>query len=125
MSADRVSAFISSPETVAHVMARLAGGPKELTQGIDLEEWAKQADKYDEIYNDGIWNKTLQMAVIASKSHPFAAVRVREILKWGKSEQYQSLLKNRDLKHQNTCPNCKKHIEPTWGFCKHCGYRLI
>jgi len=125
LSADRAAALVTSPELVAHTMARFSGGPKMITQNIDLDEWAKQADKYDEIYNDGLWNKTLQMYVIAARSHPFAAVRVREILKWAKSEQFQHLLNHQNSKEQNTCPNCNKPIESTWSFCKHCGYRLI
>ena len=53
-----------------------------------MEEWAKQADQYEAIRNDGLWNKTLQVAAIMNQNHPFSAVRVKEILKWGKSSQY-------------------------------------
>ena len=125
LSADRASAVVTSPKVVAQVMARLSGGSKQLTKDVNLEEWALQADKYNEIRNDGVWNKTLQMAVTASLSHPFAAVRVREVLNWEKSEQYQSIVNRTISKEQNICPNCKKHIEPTWSYCKHCGYCLI
>lgn len=125
LSADRAAALVTSPKTVAQVMARLSGGCLELTKKVDLEEWAKQADRYNEIKNDGLWNKTLQMTITAFQSHPFAAVRVREILKWGESEQYKSLVAREESMAQDICPNCKKHIEPTWKYCKHCGYCLI
>ncbi len=29
-----------------------------------MQEWALQADKYDKIKNDGLWNKALQLSVI-------------------------------------------------------------
>jgi Zn-dependent protease with chaperone function len=125
LSADRVAAMVTSPQTVAHVMARLSGGPQELTQNVNLEEWAAQADKYNEIKNDGLWNKTLQMTITAFQSHPFAAVRVREILNWSLSDQYKALVQREEAMAQEICPNCKKHIESTWKFCKHCGYHLI
>ena len=92
LSCDRAGSLVTSPEVVASTMARLSGGPIDITEKIDLEEWARQADQYDAIRNDGIWNKTLQIYAIAQQNHPFAAVRVREILKWGKSEQYQRLI---------------------------------
>ena len=72
-------------------MARLAGGPQSITSKIDFNEWAKQADEYDDIKNENVWNKALQLAVIAGLSHPFAAVRVREVLKWSESEQYKNI----------------------------------
>ena len=125
LTADRVSAFITSPKTVTQVMARLAGGPRNITEDINLEEWAKQADLYEGIRNDGFWNKTLQMYITATLSHPFAAVRVREILKWADTEQYHNLAECKESAAQNICPNCKKHTESTWTYCKHCGHRLI
>ena len=125
LSADRVSAFVTSPQTVAQVMARLSGGSQRITKDINLQEWALQAEKYNEIRNENAWNKTLQLAVTASLSHPFAAVRVSEILKWGDSQQYRTLAARQEAISQNVCPNCNRHIEPTWKYCKHCGYCLI
>lgn len=128
LSADRAASIITNPEIVASTMARLSGGPKSLTSRINLEEWARQADDYDKIQNDGLWNKTLQLAVIAGLDHPFSAVRVREILKWGDSEQY-AMIKNGGSPSDfspsaGKCPNCGKDIGTGWKFCKHCGNQL-
>lgn len=125
LSADRAASIVTSPRTVAMTMARLSGGPQSITSNIDLEEWTKQADKYDIIRNSNTWNKALQIAVIAGLDHPFAAVRVREILKWGNSNQY-AMLKNSKLLTGNykTCPNCGKPINDGWGFCRFCGHKL-
>lgn len=122
LSCDRAASIVTSPEIVASTMARLAGGPKSITDTINMKEWAAQADKYDCIYNDGLWNKTLQIAVTAAQNHPFSAVRVREILKWEESEQYKNLMAR--LKDQKVCPNCHKPIDENWLFCKHCGTKL-
>lgn len=127
LSADRAASIITSPQTMATVMARLAGGPKSITSQIDLKEWASQADEYDRIQNANLWNKALQLTAIASLEHPFAAVRVSEIMKWGESEQYR-ILKNTKLVTSNvssrTCPNCGKPIGNGWQFCRHCGIQL-
>ncbi len=126
LSADRAASIITSPEVVASTMARLSGGPKSLTSQIDLKEWASQADEYDKIQNSGLWNKTLQLAVIAGLDHPFSAVRVREILKWGESEQYR-MIKNGDAMSGSsgpTCPQCGSPVDDGWRFCRNCGAPL-
>ncbi len=125
LSCDRCGSIITSPEAVARTMARLAGGPKEITDNLNMEEWAKQADKYDEIKNDGIWNKALQLAVTIGLDHPFSSVRVREILKWGQSEQYKNLKEGLSVQASaKKCPNCGKTVLEDWMYCKNCGTRL-
>lgn len=125
LSADRASAFVTSPQIVAQVMARLSGGSQQLTKDIDLKEWAAQADKYHEIRSKNLWNKTLQIMVTAGLSHPFAAVRVSEILKWGDTAQYRVLADRQDAINRKVCPNCKKDIDSAWKYCRHCGCCLI
>ena len=124
LSADRAASIITSPVLVASTMARLSGGPKSITSQIDLQEWAKQADEYDQIQNDGLWNKALQLAVIAGLDHPFSAVRVREILKWGESEQYHAIVQGGVSISSRICPNCGKPINNEWKFCRNCGHKL-
>lgn len=123
LSCDRCASLVTSPETVAGVMARFAGGPRELTQHINMQEWAKQADQYDAIRNDGLWNKTLQIYATMGLSHPFNAVRVREILKWGNSSQYRNLINNphsANAAESGRCPHCGRLINPSWTYCKFC-----
>ena len=124
LSCDRASAIVTSPEIVASTMARLAGGPKSITSGINLQEWMKQADQYDQIYNDGTWNKALQIYVTMALSHPFSAVRIREILKWGESEQYRRIKNFLLTAPESVCPSCGRPVDSTWKFCKYCGKKL-
>lgn len=125
LSCDRAGAIVTSPEVVSRTMARFAAGPRELTEKLNLEEWAMQAEKYDEIWNSNTWNKALQVYAIAAQDHPFAAVRVREILHWEKTEQYKRI--KAGLLNQSTgthCPNCHKLVDGSWAFCKYCGQKL-
>lgn len=125
LSCDRAASIVTSPEVVASMMARFSGGPCSVTQKINLEEWAKQADLYDEIRNDGLWNKTLQIYAISALNHPFSAVRVREVLNWGKTEQYKKIQQCL-LEHKSGmfCPHCGEEYEVGWKFCKACGGKL-
>lgn len=124
LSCDRAAAIVTSPEVVASAMARLSGGPKEITSKINLNEWMRQADIYDQIYNDGAWNKTLQIYVTIARSHPFSAVRVREIMKWGETDQYRRLKNHLLAAPQNVCPSCRRAVDSNWKFCKYCGHKL-
>ena len=125
LSCDRCGSVITSPEVITRVMARLSGGPRSITQEINFEEWARQADKYDEIKNENLWNKSLQLYAIAKQDHPFAAVRVREILKWGQSPQYQNLMENLKWEaYSRKCPNCGLLVHDDWAYCKYCGTKL-
>lgn len=125
LSCDRCASIITSPDAVARVMARLAGGPKSITENLNMQEWAGQADQYDHIKNDGLWNKTLQLAITLGQSHPFSAVRVREILKWGQSQQYVSLMQNLNAEASGKrCPECSLPVSDDWAYCKNCGTKL-
>lgn len=124
LSCDRAAAIVTSPEVVASAMARLSGGPKEITSKINLNEWMRQADIYDQIYNDGAWNKTLQIYVTMARSHPFSAVRVREIMKWGATDQYRRIKSHLLAAPQSVCPSCRHPVDQSWKFCKYCGHKL-
>lgn len=125
LSCDRCAAVVTSPEVVARAMARIAGGPKSITANLNMREWAQQADLYDQIRNENLWNKTLQISAVLEQSHPFSAVRVREVLKWGGSQQYRNLtLTNHTIGTGMKCPQCGSVVNPEWRFCQSCGAKL-
>jgi Zn-dependent protease with chaperone function len=125
LSCDRVGAFITDPETAAYTEARLAGGPTSITKDINLEEWARQADAYEEIRTDGLWNKALQVYAIAAQTHPFSAVRVREVLKWSKTDQYKRIVEHLNaVEGAARCKECGNMVSDSWAYCKYCGKKL-
>lgn len=126
LSCDRAASIVTSPEVVASTMARLSGGPRSITAKINLEEWARQADQYDRIRNDGLWNKALQVYAVAGLNHPFSAVRVREILSWAQTEQYRQIRQHylEDTVHRRRCPHCGEPVEEGWAYCRKCGTAL-
>lgn len=120
LSCDRAAAYIVGPQTTASMLARLAGGPKSITSELNLEELAGQADMYDALCKDGVWNKALQTYAVMDQSHPFTSVRVREMLKWTESDEYKELIRNNPV-----CPHCHKAIDANWLYCQHCGNKIL
>lgn len=123
LSADRAAALVCGVETVVRTQLRLAGGPKSLTGAVNIEEWANQAEQYEEIRGGSIWNRTLQMGATMSLDHPFAAVRVREALNWSRTDAChlaEQLLRG----SLRLCPNCHQPVDSDWAFCRHCGHQL-
>lgn len=119
LSCDRVAAFIAGPKTATSMLARLAGGPKDITSKLNLEELAEQADLYDALCKSGLWNKALQTYAVLDKDHPFTSVRVRELLKWTDTHQYRALTSSKRI-----CPHCQQAIDENWHYCQHCGGKL-
>lgn len=119
LSCDRVAAFIVGPQTATSMLARLAGGPKDITSKLNLVELAEQADLYDAFCKSGLWNKALQTYAVLDQDHPFTSVRVREMLKWTETQQYKSLITSKCI-----CPHCRQAIDDDWRFCQHCGKKL-
>lgn len=120
LSCDRAAAYIVGPKVTASMLARLAGGPKAITAELNLEELAEQADLYDALCKDGMWNKTLQTYAVMDQSHPFTSVRVREMLKWTESSEYKTMIRNNSV-----CPRCHKAVGADWQFCQHCGKKIF
>lgn len=125
LSADRAGAVaLGSIERVVDVQIRLAGGPKNITKDVNIDEFVKQADYYDTL-QDNNWDKFLQNWSILESSHPYAAIRVREILKWGKTEQWRRIKDIVRLEEKGlVCPECGNPVDDTWYYCKGCGHKL-
>ena len=125
LSCDRVAAMITSPDIALRMMARFAGGPKSITSKINMEEWAKQADIYDDLYkNNNLWNKALLLGNTMGLDHPFWAVRVREVLNWCKTEEYLKVKNNLNIIKDPSCERCGKPYQGKQSYCIHCGNKL-
>ncbi len=125
LSADRAAAVVTgSPQPVVETMIRLSGGPKSLTGKVNIEEYAAQADAYDEL-QEKKWDKILQTCATAFLDHPFTSVRTREILKWSETDHYKRLINNLEMEASgDACFYCHKPIQREWKFCKYCGGKL-
>jgi len=125
LSADRAAALVTeSAQSVVETMIRLSGGPKSITGNVNIEEYANQAEEYDQL-QENKWDKALQTYAVAFQDHPFSSVRTREIIKWCKTEQFIRLIKQIKVQESGVeCSNCHKMNEQDWNFCKYCGVKL-
>ena len=129
LSADRAAAYaLQSVQQVVNAQLRLSGGPNSITKHVDIEEFIKQADEF-EAYGKDMLTGLMKNMLALNETHPFAAVRVREIIKWGQSWEYQNMIKDSSKSElanltKKTCPRCKYVVDPQWIFCKHCGEKI-
>jgi len=125
LSADRAAAVaLNSVQKVVEVQIRMAGGPIDITKNVNIEEFIKQADDYEAL-DQNKWDKLLQNIAIMNATHPFAAIRVREILKWGKTEQYQRIVTGmKRIGAGFLCHSCKSPADTAWTYCKNCGTKI-
>jgi Zn-dependent protease with chaperone function len=125
LSADRAAALVmKGSSSVVETMIRLAGGPKSLTANVNVDAYIRQAERYDGLL-DKEWDSFLQGFAVMNRSHPFLAVRTREIVRWCQSEEFKTLLKAiNNWETAPRCPRCKQIIKTTWKCCASCGQRL-
>ena len=125
LSADRCAAAVCGDvEPVVETMLRLSAGSKEITGNINLEEYMAQGKYYDALM-ESKWDKLLLKSQTMYLNHPFPVVRVNEIKKWEKSNQYIRLATLMDEENKGKiCPICLGLINEEWLYCKHCGYKL-
>lgn len=125
LSADRAEiVYLGKSGPAVNTLIRLSGGPYDITGKVNVEEYASQAQYYQDLRDHSKWHKLLQNVAILERNHPFSAVRVQELLMWEKSEQYQRLraaLENHAA--SNVCSKCGREIAVGSKFCRFCGTR--
>lgn len=123
LSADRVAALLCGEDTVVRTQLRLSGGPKALTNAVDIEKYAQQAERYEDMIRQSRTNNLLQKVAVMNESHPFSAVRVNEVLKWTKSPEFQTV-RGLMLGTAHICPHCHSAVMKNWTYCRNCGERI-
>lgn len=125
LSADRVAAVVTNPDAVIKMMCRLSGGSNNIISDVNYDEWINQANEYDQLKKDSKWDKMLQGFLTLGSTHPFSAVRVREIKIWGESEEFNRAIHlpaSGFMSSSNlVCPKCGSILESGWKYCLKCG----
>jgi Zn-dependent protease with chaperone function len=126
LSADRAAAVVmKGASSVVEMLIRLAGGPKSLTAGLDVDAYIRQAESYDALL-DGQWDGLLQNMAVMNRSHPFLAVRTRELVRWCQGEEFRALVQAIEAWETTPrCPRCGQPIQRHWKCCGHCGQPLL
>ncbi|HEY3320607.1 MAG TPA: M48 family metallopeptidase [Planctomycetota bacterium] len=92
LSSDRAAAVImGGAQPVVETMVRLAGGPKSITKNINLKLYAQQAEAYDKLM-ESEWDRFVVGMLGIAQTHPFHAVRTREIIRWCRTPQFKAIV---------------------------------
>jgi Zn-dependent protease with chaperone function len=120
---------VQDPDVCVSSLLKLAGGTQRLVDDLNTEEFLKQADVYEDMDED-VLSLYYKFMMVRWQTHPFLAVRAREVKEWGQSEQYRRLLRG-DYPRTNTeagrrtCGSCGTVISNvTFQFCPECGKPL-
>jgi len=89
LSADRAGLLVCQDPSVAYaVQMKLAGGG--MTEQMDVDAFVRQADEYEGHGNllDGV----MKVVNLLGRTHPFPALRIRELRRWVDSGEYEAVL---------------------------------
>jgi Zn-dependent protease with chaperone function len=130
LTADRAGLLVSQdPSVSVRVLLKLAGGSSKTTHMLNEEEFLKQADDYEDM-DESLLNVFYKFEMTRFQSHPFPALRAREISRWAQSDEYARILRGEyplmdDSGTERRCAKCAALVEnPTFRFCPECGQPL-
>jgi Zn-dependent protease with chaperone function len=130
LTADRAGLLtVQDADVSVSCLLKLAGGSKKLVDDISIDEFTKQADVYEDM-DDSVLSLYYKFMLVRLQTHPFPALRAREIREWSHTEQYLRLLRG-DYPRSNTdaglrtCPKCHEVVtNVTFRYCPECGEGL-
>lgn len=90
LSTDRAGLLtVQDPEVAIRLLMKMAGG--KMIDQMDLGEFMKQAEEYNES-GDAVDN-LYKITNLVNQTHPFAVIRVYELMSWVRSGNYDSILR--------------------------------
>src|SRR5205823_3672335 len=87
LTADRAGLLtVQDSDVCVSSLLKLVGGTHRLEDDLNTDEFRKQADMYEDMDEDFL-SLYYKFLMIRWQTHPFPAVRAREIEEWSRSEQ--------------------------------------
>lgn len=130
LTADRAGLLtVQDPEICVSSLLKLVGGSQRLMDDLNPKEFARQADLFEDMEEDML-SLYYKFSLIRFQTHPFPAVRAREIDEWGQSEEYLKLVRgdyprSSPSAGKRTCTNCAAVVSNvTFLYCPECGVPL-
>jgi len=123
-SADRAGLLVcQDPKIMVSIMMKLAGGSNRYTKHMNPEAFLEQAREYDDL-DDSHLNRAYKFLQDIELTHPIPVLRAKEIDKWSRSRDYQSVLAGdyeKRPKGRPQCGYCKAKVPDSDSFCPSCG----
>jgi Zn-dependent protease with chaperone function len=87
LSSDRASALVcGDPMVTCRMLMRMAGGPVD---GMNVDAFIQQATEYAQ--EDDLFARHMRFTAEMARTHPFAVRRVRELIEWVGTGEYDRL----------------------------------
>jgi predicted Zn-dependent protease len=131
-SCDRAGLLVvQDPQVVAGALTKIAGYSQKIMSEVNLEAVIQQAGEYQN--SDANVDKFMKLFMVMGRTHPLSVIRVKEIMEWEQSEEYQRILSGDYLTmaaEQKTarksgqgriCSHCKTFVPDEAKFCFKCG----
>ena len=127
LTSDRAGLIVAQdPDVGIRTMLKLAGGSRGVAETLSVEEFLKQADDLEDM-GANLLDAIYLFDMTRFQSHPFPALRAREMLRWSQTDDYKAILRGDyprvDGKDgSRPCPRCGALVtNPSFTFCPECG----
>jgi Zn-dependent protease with chaperone function len=101
LTCDRAALLATQdPRIIMSVLMKLTGGSPKLASQLNLEAFIDQARDYD-LASQSDMGRAFRQMQTAQLSHPLPVLRAREVDRWAKSSDYQSLLLRKSIGYSN------------------------
>ncbi len=92
LSSDRAGLLVVQDLDVSiNVLMKLAGGSRKIFDQMDREEFLRQAEDYRELDSSAL-NQIYKFLQVYRRTHPFPALRAKEIKMWAETGAYESII---------------------------------
>lgn len=92
LSCDRAALLaVQDPQLCITTLMKLSGTAALADGEADTEEFLAQAAEYDAMDSDGL-NKLYKILLTVGTTHPYTAVRAREVRDWAGTDEYRRIL---------------------------------
>ena len=128
-TADRAGMIAARrPRDMVTAMMKLAGAPPALLADLNYDAFAQQAAEFERLVSTSARRRLLVAKDVISRTHPFPAVRVAEMLELLQSAEWIDIQErvhaHEPGRWERTCDRCTGLVSDWDVVCRHCAWTV-